>query len=86
MLRFIEGDFLPIPEQSQFYGKGQLVQAEPGDLILWDSRTIHGGVVGSGDMSHLEGAGDLSRLSFTICMTPKEWASRDILMKRREAF
>lgn len=52
---------------------------------MWDSRTIHGGVVGSGDMSHLD-RGDLARLSFTICMTPKKWAARDVLMKRREAY
>merc|ERR1712182_86412 len=30
------------------FGTGQLVKADPGDLILWDSRLIHGGHVGSG--------------------------------------
>lgn len=59
--------------------------AEPGDLILWDSRTIHGGKVGTGDCSHL-GEGDLARLSFTVCMTPKSWADKDVLSKRRNAF
>jgi len=59
-------------------GKGQLIKAKPGDLILWDSRTIHGGTVGKGySKNEICPFGDdyLARLSFTICMTPKSWAS-----------
>jgi ectoine hydroxylase-related dioxygenase (phytanoyl-CoA dioxygenase family) len=26
-------------------GKGKLVECEAGDLILWDSRSIHGGKI-----------------------------------------
>lgn len=80
-----KSDFLLVKEGKSYHGQGQLVLAQPGDLILWDSRTVHGGVVGSGDMSHL-GIGDLARLSFTVCMTPKKWATRDVLIGRRYAF
>ena len=46
--------------------EGTLVEAEPGDMIIWDSRTIHGGMVGTGVDQEYD---DLARLSFTVCMT-----------------
>lgn len=72
-----------------------LVLAEPGDLILWDSRTVHEGVVGTG-----AGAGgsctdaaapllrpqpqpQLARLAFTVTMTPKALAKPGVLAARR---
>jgi ectoine hydroxylase-related dioxygenase (phytanoyl-CoA dioxygenase family) len=43
------GDWCPIPKSDvELYDKQILLHAEPGDLILWDSRTVHGGVVGTG--------------------------------------
>lgn len=42
------GDWCPIPKRDPLYAEQLLVEAEPGDLILWDSRTVHGGVVGTG--------------------------------------
>ena len=43
------GDWCPIPKRDvELYDAQVLVEAEAGDLILWDSRTVHGGVVGTG--------------------------------------
>ena len=51
----------------KFIGTGKLLLAEPGSLILWDSRTIHGGYVGKGPFPEED---RLMRLSFTVTMTP----------------
>jgi len=48
--------------------RGRLILAEAGDFIIWDSRTIHGGYVGSG---HASKAPEFARLAQTICMLPK---------------
>ena len=74
---FGEGDFHPLGKFENIKGKGKLVTGKAGDLILWDSRTIHGGVVGPGyekENSPL-GIDKFGRLAFTICMTPKKLAS-----------
>lgn len=81
-LAYSKHDFAPLNSKDPLQGKGQLVRANPGDLILWDSRTIHGGVVGEGYGADQEcplGESDLARLSFTICMTPKAWATQEVL-------
>jgi hypothetical protein len=37
-----QGDFLPVPHGDPILRhQGYLLRADPGDLILWDSRTIH---------------------------------------------
>lgn len=76
--------------------KPQLVTARAGDLVLWDSRTVHGGKVGAGGVEPAgavegavaagAGAVELARLSVTVCMTPRAWASDDVLQIRRDAF
>jgi len=43
-----QGDWCPLNKDDPLYQDAILVLAEPGDLILWDSRTIHGGRVGTG--------------------------------------
>lgn len=48
-----------------------LLKAKAGDLILWDSRLLHGGKVGTGAM-HEE---VLARLTVTVCMTPRSFIS-----------
>lgn len=88
-LQYSKHDFAPLKTKDPFAGKGQLVRAQPGDLILWDSRTIHGGRLGAGYKSPDEcplGKGDFARLSFTICMTPKKLAPEKVLEQRRQAF
>ena len=69
-----------------------LLEAKRGDLILWDSRLIHGGLVGSGDASAGGHAAAvtvetprLARASYTVCMTPRERASEEVLALRERA-
>ena len=74
----------------KFKGKNKLVKGRAGDLILWDSRTIHGGIVGPGfscaEDSPLSQE-QFARLSFTVCMAPKSKVDlKEIFEKRREAF
>ena len=42
------GDWCPLSAGDPMYKDAMLLLAEPGDLILWDSRTVHGGRVGTG--------------------------------------
>mmetsp|Transcript_100788 Transcript_100788/g.289079 ORF Transcript_100788/g.289079 Transcript_100788/m.289079 type:complete len:288 (-) Transcript_100788:145-1008(-) len=67
-------------------GKGSmLLCAEKGDLILWDSRTIHGGIVRKGKQGGAtDEAPDLARMTCTVAMTPREWASEEVQQARRE--
>mmetsp|Transcript_43848 Transcript_43848/g.82241 ORF Transcript_43848/g.82241 Transcript_43848/m.82241 type:complete len:449 (+) Transcript_43848:61-1407(+) len=66
---------------------GQLLVAEAGDLILWDSRTVHGGVVGNGSPEVAESSSPrLARLTVNFCMTPKSWASDEDLAFRKQCF
>ena len=43
-------DWVRLSEGDSLQGKGTLVTCSAGDLILWDSRTIHGGLIGTGIM------------------------------------
>jgi len=71
------------------FPQAQLVKADPGDMILWDSRLVHGGYVGTGPASH-ESELDLMRLSFTVCQTPytsmEEGREHEIIRSRIQAF
>ena len=73
----INGDFVRLPENVQnlpcFKNKSRLVKAKAGDLILFDSRLIHGGVVGPGYASAKESPltnEQFARFAFTVCMAP----------------
>jgi ectoine hydroxylase-related dioxygenase (phytanoyl-CoA dioxygenase family) len=55
---------------------------EPGDMLLWDSRTIHCSNSGS---KLADGTNSLIRAASLICMMPKYLTSEDVLEKRREA-
>ena len=46
---------------------GKLLLAEPGSLILWDSRAVHGGYIGRGPLPATD---RLMRLSMTVAMVP----------------
>lgn len=71
-----------------------LLRARPGDLILWDSRTIHGGRVGTGTIpavSTSSGASghervELARLAVAVAMTPRAWASEEVQKARVKGF
>ena len=46
-----KGDWCLLSSDDHLYKDAVLLLAEPGDLILWDSRTVHGGRVGTGNLS-----------------------------------
>lgn len=53
------------------------VETEPGDLVLWDSRTVHWNRVPTGEVV---------RNAVYVCMCPKSMASAELLDKRKEYF
>ncbi|KAJ8599244.1 hypothetical protein CTAYLR_006218 [Chrysophaeum taylorii] len=74
------GDWCPLDRNDST--AGLLLEARPGDLVLWDSRTIHGGIAGNG-----KGEGtELARMSCTVAMVPRAKASADVLRLRVEGF
>lgn len=77
-----EPGWCPLPSKSFPIGSGTLVEASAGDLILWDGRTIHGGVRGSGKTEDAQ----LCRLSCLVTMVPRSMASRDVLQARVHGF
>jgi len=85
------GDWCPLFDDNM---KSQLLLAEAGDLILWDSRTIHGGLVGTGKIpqpttcfkKRTEQPVELARLSVCVAMTPRAWASERVLNARIKGF
>ena len=82
-------NFIPLPRDDPRQDTGHLVLSHAGDLILWDSRTIHGGRVGSADTLHPPPSLSpclLARLAVTVCMVPRKRASESVLKRRREGF
>ena len=74
------GDWCVVPGPHEV--EPLLIICDAGDLILWDSRTVHGGKVGTGFSSPARPA----RLSVTVAMTKRERASKHVLNARRRAF
>ena len=69
------------------HGTERLVVAEAGDLILWDARTVHGGVVGPGeDTAAVGGTPTLARMTQALSMVSRARASAKCLRARREGF
>jgi len=62
----------------------RLVCCEPGDLVLWDSRTVHANAPAPETPS--APADKLLRAVGYICMTPKSFAPDDVLIGRRSAY
>ncbi|CAK9104900.1 unnamed protein product [Durusdinium trenchii] len=82
------GDWCPLMTAHQ---DSILLLASPGDLLLWDSRTIHGGLVGSGravaasaacPAAAAEAEAELARMAVTVAMVPRSRASEEVLRKR----
>ncbi len=55
---------------------------EVGDMLLWDSRTIHCSNSGT---SLSKGTKELIRAASLICMMPKEKSNQEVIKRRREA-
>jgi len=80
------GDWCPC-DDDDLKQKALLLHAAPGDLVLWDARTVHGGLVGTGlSRQGNEGLADLARISVTVSMTPRSFASDVVLERRRKGF
>lgn len=81
------GDWCVLDADDPLQSQTVLLQAAAGDLILWDSRTVHGGLVGSGQPpTHEAGPLELARLSVTVAMTPRRLASAEVQRLRQEGF
>jgi len=79
------GDFCVVKHSDPMQKQGKLLIAEAGDIVLWDSLTIHGGHVGAGTGKGVDGV-RLARLSQTVCMVPRERASERVLNERKKGF
>ena len=80
-----DGDFVPLPPSVPILNlPKRLVRARAGDLLLWDSRTLH---CNSPAVSPpTADPAELLRAVSYVCMTPKSWASEETLALRRQAF
>jgi len=67
-------------------GERLLLLAQPGDLILWDSRTVHGGRVGTQTIQNACGCNQLARMTVNVAMTPRMLAGPRSERERREGF
>lgn len=87
------GDFVPLPSSDPILSMEKIyVFAEAGDLLLWDSRTVHcnspSPLALEGEEGNAEAREkwDLIRLVSYICMVPKAKCSTEVLRKRIELF
>ena len=69
------GDFVKV-DDAKYDPEAIVVEAKAGDLILWDSRVIHGSRVGPATSQSGEG---LARCTGLVCMTPRAKASQEVL-------
>ena len=83
-------DWCPLPRSFVKDRDAMLLLAEAGDLIIWDSRTVHGALVGKGGDGTMSGGNSsstqLARLSVMVSMTPRARASKEVLAARAEGF
>merc|ERR1711892_116208 len=74
-------------KQSDLMKEPELIIAQPGDLILWDSRMVHIGDVGMGEEASEElDTPQLARCAYTVCMVPRNKATEEVLENRKKAF
>mmetsp|Transcript_65977 Transcript_65977/g.141191 ORF Transcript_65977/g.141191 Transcript_65977/m.141191 type:complete len:492 (+) Transcript_65977:1-1476(+) len=66
--------------------KPVMVCAKAGDLLLWDSRTIHCNTLPLKEDRGLLHGQDLIRAVAYICMTPAAWCSEETVLQRSAAF
>lgn len=80
-----EGDFVPLSPMDPMAEEGRLVCCCAGDLILWDSRTVHCNTPCLTQPTPETGQPfeDLLRAVCYVCMTPKRWATDAVLAERR---
>ena len=90
----LQGDFLIVPDGDPLLSQASgfhLLRADPGDLILWDSRTIHcnGPAIhppeSAPSSAHVPKADELLRLVGYVCCTPASWCTTQVQQKRAQA-
>lgn len=80
-------DFCVLRDKDKLSSPPVLLKAMAGDLILWDSRLLHGGRVGLGNSVAADAAApELARISVPVCMTPRAFASASVQQRRRKRF
>jgi hypothetical protein len=85
------GDFLPVPEGDEILKPGgKLLRASPGDLILWDSRSIHcnGPAIAPADKAPpgaVPPSAELLRLAGYVCFVPASWCPEAVMERRARA-
>lgn len=80
-------DFFPLPPTSALLcgGAAPLVpRLAAGDLLLWDSRTVHCSTPGSGEVAAGDAA-ELLRAAVFVCMVPRTRAPAEVLEARKAA-
>ncbi|CAB9500770.1 Phytanoyl-CoA dioxygenase (PhyH) [Seminavis robusta] len=83
-------NFVRIPLNSpglptEMHHQLRFVSAQAGDLILWDSRTIHANIPAL-EKPSMAPSTELLRAVSYVCMTPKHLATPAVLQERRGAF
>mmetsp|Transcript_41786 Transcript_41786/g.99114 ORF Transcript_41786/g.99114 Transcript_41786/m.99114 type:complete len:331 (-) Transcript_41786:231-1223(-) len=90
VLGFAGTDFIPVPSRS-FASRGlrpRLVDCRAGDIVLWDSRTVHCNCPAAEPPPPPgpdEGPQMLRAVAY-ICMVPRTWATEEALQRRRACF
>ena len=81
-------DFCALRPSDPLQGEEALVPLMPGDLLLWDSRLVHGAKVGSpcsDEEGHNLDPATLARASMCVTMGPRDKASTEVLTKRKQS-
>ena len=63
-----------------------MAHMEPGDMMLWDSRTVHCSSPGpQAEVATNEASPELLRVASLVCMMPKAHSNPEVIAHRRAA-
>ena len=84
-------DFVLLPPSDPLLSKpGKLVTALAGDLVLWDSRTVHcntpATATSQGSKQALQGPPQLKRIVAYVCHVPRSFANPATIARRQIAY
>lgn len=78
-------DYIEVPEIHPFRQlPRRIVRCAAGDFVLWDSRCVHCNTPAV--QPPLSPGDQLLRAVVYVCMTPKAWASQEVLEKRQKGY
>jgi len=78
------GDYIQPPQDHPLLDGARLVQCQAGDLVLWDSRTLHCNQPATEPPT--APADRLLRAVLYVCLTPKRWASAEDRQVREQGY